>query len=134
MPRMNEAAVNKVLGMISLCRRAGRLTLGMDAAAEKAWKGEARLLLLAEDLSPRSDEVEMSVCSELFLDYCILGGMPAVVREFISKGTFEGSLDIQRQLIADYREDIRKCAEGIDQTRILNVFDHILPSDKRRIG
>ena len=51
---MNEAVVNKVLGMISLCRRAGRLTLGMDAAAEKAWKGEARLLLLAEDLSPRS--------------------------------------------------------------------------------
>ncbi len=80
------------------------------------------------------NEVEMSVCSELFLDYCILGGMPAVVREFITKGTFEGSLDIQRQLIVDYREDIRKCAEGIDQTRILNVFDHILPSDKRRIG
>ena len=53
---MNEAVVNKVLGMISLCRRAGRLTLGMDAAAEKAWKGEARLLLLAEDLSPRSAE------------------------------------------------------------------------------
>lgn len=80
------------------------------------------------------NEVEMSVCSELLLDYCILGGMPAVVREFITKGSFEGSLDIQRQLIVDYREDIRKCAEGIDQTRILNVFDHILPSDKRRIG
>ena len=31
------------------------------------------------------NEVEMSVCSELFLDYCILGGMPAVVREFISR-------------------------------------------------
>lgn len=45
--------------------------------------------------------VEMSVCRELFLDYCILGGMPTVVREFITKGTFEGSLDIQRQLIAD---------------------------------
>ncbi len=43
----------------------------------------------------------MSVCRELFLDYGILGGMPAVVREFITKGTFEGSLDIQRQLIAD---------------------------------
>ena len=28
------------------------------------------------------------------------------MREFIAKGTFEGSLDIQRQLIADYREDI----------------------------
>jgi predicted AAA+ superfamily ATPase len=71
------------------------------------------------------NEVEMAVCSELFLDYCILGGMPAVVREFIAKGTFEGSLEIQRQLVADYKEDIRKYAEGIDQTRILNVFNHI---------
>ena len=71
------------------------------------------------------NEVQMSVCSSLFLDYCILGGMPAVVREFIVKGTFEGSLEVQRQLIADYKEDIRKYAEGIDQTRIVNVFNHI---------
>ena len=84
----------------------------------------AEMLAHMRSLTP-FNEVEMSVCSELFLDYCILGGMPAVVREFIAKGTFEGSLDIQRQLIADYREDIRKYAEGIDQTRILNVFDHI---------
>ena len=68
---------------------------------------------------------EMSGCSELFLDYCILGGMPAVVREFVSKGTFEGSLEIQRQLIADYKEDIRKCAEGTGRTKIVNVLNHI---------
>ena len=68
---------------------------------------------------------EMSGCSELFLDYCILGGMPAVVREFVSKGTFEGSLEIQRQLIADYKEDIRKCAEGAGRTKIVNVLNHI---------
>lgn len=71
------------------------------------------------------NEVQMSVCSSLFLDYCILGGMPAVVRDFVAKGTFEGSLEVQRQLIADYKEDIRKYAEGIDQTRIVNVFNHI---------
>ena len=71
------------------------------------------------------NEVEMSVCSGLFLDYCILGGMPAVIREFVAKGSFEGSLETQRQLIADYKEDIRKYAEGMDQTRILNVFNHI---------
>lgn len=71
------------------------------------------------------NELEMSICSELFLNYCILGGMPAVVREFIEKGTFEGSLETQRQLIADYKENIRKCADGMDQTRILNVFQHI---------
>ncbi len=73
------------------------------------------------------NEVEMSVYSELFLDFCILGGMPAVVREYIEKNTFEGTLEIQRQLIEDYKEDIRKYADGMDQTRILNVFQQIPP-------
>ena len=70
-------------------------------------------------------EAMMRVYSDLFLDYCILGGMPAVVREYIERGTFEGTLDIQRQLLEDYREDVRKYADGMDQTRILNVFEQI---------
>lgn len=82
------------------------------------------LLRHMETLQPFS-EAMMSVYSDLFLDYSILGGMPAVVREYIEKGTFEGTLDIQRQLLNDYKEDIRKYAEGMDQTRILNVFEQI---------
>ena len=70
-------------------------------------------------------ELEHKVYSDLFLDYCILGGMPAVVREYVENKTFEGTLEIQRQLIADYKEDIRKYAEGLDQARILNVFNSI---------
>lgn len=71
------------------------------------------------------NELEIQVFMSLFTEYCILGGMPAVVREFIERGTFEGSLAIQRQLLADYEEDIRKYADGMDQARILNVFRHI---------
>ena len=70
-------------------------------------------------------EVEMKVYSSLFMDYCILGGMPAVIRHYIEKGTFEGILDIQQQLLKDYQEDIKKYAEGVDKTRILNIFRHI---------
>lgn len=73
------------------------------------------------------NELEMDLYHSMFLDYCVLGGMPAVIRDYIEKGTFEGSLDTQRQLIADYKEDIRKYAEGIDQTRIVNVFNRIAP-------
>ena len=69
--------------------------------------------------------LELQLYANLFLDYCILGGMPEVVRNYITKGTFEGSLKTQKQLLADYKEDIRKYAEGLDQTRILNVFNHI---------
>lgn len=71
------------------------------------------------------NQAEMNVCSSLFLDFCILGGMPAVIREYIEKDTFEGSTAIQKQLLSDYKEDIRKYAEGMDQTRILNVFNYI---------
>lgn len=72
-------------------------------------------------------ETELSVLHSLFLDYSVLGGMPAVVSSFIEKNTFEGSLEIQRQLLEDYKEDIRKYADGVDQTRILNVFNRIAP-------
>ncbi len=71
------------------------------------------------------NEAELSIYDSMFLDYCILGGLPAVVREYISTGIFEGTLQIQRQLLEDYKEDIRKYAEGMDQTRIINVFEHI---------
>ena len=73
------------------------------------------------------NELEMDLYHSMFLDYCVLGGMPAVICDYIEKGTFEGSLDTQRQLIADYKEDIRKYAEGVDQTRIVNVFNRIAP-------
>lgn len=71
------------------------------------------------------NELEMSVYHGIFLDYVVLGGMPAVVKDYIQKGTFEVSLNTQHQLIADYKEDIRKYAQGVNQTRILNVFNSI---------
>ena len=77
-----------------------------------------------KELRPFS-ELEHSVFSGHFLDFCILGGMPEVVKQFIKNKTFEGTLKIQRQLINDYKEDIRKYAEGIDQARIINVFNSI---------
>ncbi len=67
----------------------------------------------------------IQVLSEVFLDYVIVGGMPAVVSEYICSGLFSNTLQIQKQLIADYEEDITKYAEGMDQSRILNVFRHI---------
>jgi predicted AAA+ superfamily ATPase len=71
--------------------------------------------------------LEMDLYHSLFLEFSILGGMPEIVAEYIKKGTFEGSLDMQKQLILDYKEDIRKYATGIDQTRIINVFNRIAP-------
>ena len=76
------------------------------------------------ELKPFSDTM-MRVCSSAFLDFSVLGGMPAVVRLYIENGSFEGTLSVQRQLILDYKEDVRKYVDGADQTRILNIFNHI---------
>lgn len=70
-------------------------------------------------------ESEMEVYRRLFLDYCVLGGMPGVVRSYIEKGNFSGSLALQRQLLLDYEEDVRKYAEGLDQAKILSVYRHV---------
>ena len=92
-------------------------TKGYDSAADE--------ILEHMNLLKPFSTVEMNVYNSLFLDYCILGGMPAVVRQYIEKGTFEGILDVQRQLLKDYQEDIKKYADGVDKTRILNIFRHI---------
>lgn len=76
------------------------------------------------NFKPFSD-TELNVYRSLFLEYVVLGGMPAVVSSFIEKNTYEGSLEAQRQIVLDYEEDIRKYVDGLEQTRILNVYRSI---------
>ena len=70
-------------------------------------------------------ETELSVYKKLFLEYCVLGGMPAVVKVYIEKNLFTDTLEIQRQIQMDYEEDIRKYAEGLDQTKIVSVYRNV---------
>ncbi len=70
-------------------------------------------------------ELEQNIFSNLFLEYCILGGMPAIIDNYIKKGTFEGSLELQHQLRTDYENDIVKYEEGLDKARILSVYRSI---------
>ncbi len=70
-------------------------------------------------------QVEYTTISDIFKDYMVVGGMPAVVDKYISQGNFSGTLQLQRQLLLDYREDITKYAKGLDKAKILNVYDHI---------
>ena len=70
-------------------------------------------------------ELELKVYSDLFRDFCITGGMPAIVSSYLQKGTFEGILEMQKQLVLNYEEDVKKYAEGLDKTRIINVLNHI---------
>ena len=78
------------------------------------------------NLTPFS-QLELDIYIDLFIYFSILGGMPEVVRNYVEKKTFEGSLATQKQILLDYKEDIKKYTKGVEQTRILNVFNSITP-------
>ena len=75
-------------------------------------------------LSPLSSAA-MTALRDAFREYLVLGGMPAVIWSFIQKGNYSGALNLQKQLLLDYEEDITKYAQGLDQTKILNVYRKI---------
>ena len=61
----------------------------------------------------------------LFRDFIVVGGMPEIVNKYVEQNNFSGVLQMQRQIIKDYEEDITKYAGGLDKTKILNVFRKI---------
>lgn len=76
------------------------------------------------DIRPLS-ELQMDTLMSLFRDYVIIGGMPEVVSTYVRNKNFSGTLDIQRQLLKDYEEDITKYVEGLDKAKVKAVYNHI---------
>ena len=69
--------------------------------------------------------IELDTIMDIFREYMTLGGMPEVVKKFIDNGHFGGTLELQRQLLKDYEEDITKYAKQTDKAKILAVYNHI---------
>lgn len=69
--------------------------------------------------------LEMDTIMNVFRDYMSLGGMPEVVKMYIDNGHFGGTLELQRQLLKDYAEDITKYAKQTDKAKLLAVYNHI---------
>ncbi len=92
----------------------------------KGYKSEQinNLLNHIINVKPFSD-IEMKVYKNCFYDYLITGGMPAIVQRYIENKNFSGILQMQRQLLNDYEEDITKYAKGLEKGKILNVYRNI---------
>ena len=88
---------------------------------------DAQLASLREPILARKpfSEAAKVTMDRLFLDYCTTGGMPDVLESYFVRGTFERVPQMQRRILEDYREDVRKYAEGLDPVRIQAVFDSI---------
>lgn len=76
------------------------------------------------DLKPLSN-MQYDVMMSSFKEYMIVGGMPAIVSQFIKNKNFSGILKMQQQILLDYEEDITKYAGGLDKTKILNCYRKI---------
>ena len=75
-------------------------------------------------LTPFS-ELELQTMMGHFRDYMTIGGMPEVVKMFVDNGHFGGTLELLRQLLKDYEEDITKYAKETDKAKVLAVYRHI---------
>ncbi|MGM9859302.1 MAG: ATP-binding protein [Muribaculaceae bacterium] len=82
------------------------------------------LLRHMTEVKPLS-QLQLDTLFAIFKDYMLIGGMPEVVRTFVEKNNFSNTLNLQRQLLKDYDEDITKYAVGLDKAKIRNVYNHI---------
>lgn len=82
------------------------------------------LFLCMKEVRPLTDS-QMNVMNEIFKEYMVVGGMPAIVNTFIENKNYSGILDMQKQIILDYEEDITKYTEGLDQAKVLSAYRSI---------
>ena len=62
---------------------------------------------------------------ELLLQYVVVGGMPAVVSEFVVSRQMNVVLQMQRDILNGYRDDMVKYAAREDKAKIRECFDSI---------
>ncbi len=99
-------------GTLGLCRRAGRLAMGFDAAVDSVIRGDAALVLAASDCSERTlrnirriaeendvniralpltiDEVGFAVAKRVGILAVCDGGFAKKITELLEKGAAEG--------------------------------------------
>lgn len=63
--------------------------------------------------------------SQLMLQYCVVGGMPEAVMAFKQRQNMGEVLQIQRDIVGGYEEDMLKYAEDNDKSRIRECFESI---------
>lgn len=59
---------------------------------------------------------------ELFKEYIIVGGMPRVVSKFVETHNFNEVLEIQKEIVRNYLDDIAKYAIGTEKAKARECF------------
>ncbi|MCR5728393.1 MAG: DUF4143 domain-containing protein [Lachnospiraceae bacterium] len=77
------------------------------------------------DTTQKVDPFINSKLEELFREYIVVGGMPEVVAHYCTNHDFNEVLDIQEQILEDYRFDISKHAKGAEKQKVRACYDAI---------
>ena len=89
--------------------------------------GDRKYLEHARNLAP--DQPVPELCSvpleKAYLNYLIVGGMPAAVREWCASHQYERVEEIQDQILADYADDFSKHAPAAEVPKIHWVWDSV---------
>ena len=71
------------------------------------------------------DEFIHKQMNDLLLKYVVVGGMPAVVKQFNKDKDFEAVIKVQKQIISDYRNDMAKYSTKTIKEKVKNVYDSL---------
>ncbi|MEF9961516.1 MAG: AAA family ATPase [Erysipelotrichaceae bacterium] len=63
--------------------------------------------------------------NEFFKSYIICGGMPEVVKTYITSNSFVETLKVQRRIVSDYKNDIVKYGSGSDKIKAQECFSSL---------
>ncbi len=86
--------------------------------------------LLSYELGQDSPRSLHEKCLEFYHRYCLVGGMPEVVREWIQSQDSAACLKLQQDLLATYRDDFHKYGGEMDA----RLLADILLSVSRQLG
>lgn len=76
------------------------------------------------DRRPVDDYVHQRML-DYFAMYTVVGGMPAIVASFAKDRDYSKVLRMQRGIVADYRKDAVKYAEGSEKVKVVRCLDSI---------
>ncbi len=81
-------------------------------------------------LESRMPESLHKKCLDLYHDYCLVGGMPEVVQEWVSSNNLKSCIKIQQDLLATYRDNFHKYGGKTDA----GMLNKILLSLAEQLG
>ena len=88
-------------------------------------KGEIEAFKLLQNKDFTTTNLIHDKYIELLRQYYYVGGMPEVVNTFLETKNIECTYKVQRNLIAEYEEDMVKYADDADKPRIRECFESI---------